>query len=111
MPIFEFVCRTCQTGWRFSCLVGVVARAAPPVCPVCGGADLARQVSRFARARGEDEAIDGLAEQADRMDMDDPRAVGRLMREMAGELGDDRDASELEHLMEAEAEGGVAGEE
>jgi putative FmdB family regulatory protein len=100
MPIFEYTCNTCATGRKFSALVGVVADAPPPVCPRCGGTDLKKLVSRFARLRSEDEAIDALAEQADRLDESDPKAVRRLVREMAGGMGDDMDADEFEQIMD-----------
>lgn len=105
MPIFEYTCNACKTGRKFSALVGVVADATPPACPRCGGTDLTKVVSRFARLRSDDEAIDSLAEQADSMDFDDPKAVRRMVREMAGGMGDDMDPAEFEQLMEeAEAE-------
>jgi putative FmdB family regulatory protein len=114
MPIFEFTCNTCNIGRKFSALVGVVANAAPPACPKCGSTDVRKLVSRFARVRSEDDALDALADQADGMDMDDPKAVRRLMRDMAGEMGDGMDADEFEALMEdaseSEAGGGDAAE-
>ena len=100
MPIFEYTCNSCATGRKFSALVGVVANAAPPQCPRCGGTDLKKLVSRFARLRSEDEAIDALADQADSLDTDDPKAVRRLVREMAGGMGDDMDADEFEQIMD-----------
>lgn len=112
MPIFEFTCNTCASNRRFSALVGVVADSKPPACPKCGGVDLKKAVSRFARVRSEDDAIDALAEQADNMDADDPKAMRRLMREMAGELGEDMEGDEMEALMDEamddEASGGDA---
>jgi putative regulatory protein, FmdB family len=111
MPIYEYTCNACAR--RFSALVGVVAGATPPKCPKCGGADLTKLVSRFARLRSEDESIDALADAADNMDMDDPRAVRRLMKDMASEMGDDMDADEFEAIMDEamddEASGGDAG--
>ncbi|MBC8102063.1 MAG: zinc ribbon domain-containing protein [Cytophagales bacterium] len=110
MPIFEFRCSHC--GRKFSALVGVVAGANAPVCPKCGASEgLTKLVSRFARLRSEDEALDSLAEQADTLDEEDPRAMRRLMKEMAGEMGDDLDADEFEALMtEADDDaGGVGG--
>jgi putative FmdB family regulatory protein len=100
MPIFEYTCNTCANGRKFSALVGVVANATPPQCPRCGGTDLKKLVSRFARVRSEDEAIDALADDADNLDMDDPKAVRRLVREMAGGMGDDMDADEFEQIMD-----------
>lgn len=106
MPIYEYTCNACRTGRKFSVLVGVVANAPAPTCPRCGGTDIARAVSRFARLRSEDETIDSLAEQADNLDMTDPRAVRRMAREMAGEMGEDIDSSEFEQMVEEEMSAG-----
>lgn len=102
MPIYEYTCNTCNTGRKFSALVGVVANASPPKCPRCGGTNIVRAVSRFARLRSEDETIDALAEQADNMDVNDPKAIRRMAREMAGEMGEDIDAAEFEQMVEEE---------
>jgi len=112
MPIFEYTCNSCR-GRKFSALVGVVADAKPPTCPKCGGTDLSKLVSRFARVRSEDESIDALAEAADMADPDDPKAMRRLMKEMASEMGEDMDADEFESLMEEadDAESGVSGDD
>jgi putative FmdB family regulatory protein len=111
MPIFEFRCRDCAR--TFSTLVGVVADAPPPACPKCGRSDtLTKLVSRFARLRSEDDALDALADQADAVDENDPQAMRRLMKDMAGEMGDDLDGDEFESLMDEamdeEAGGGGA---
>jgi putative FmdB family regulatory protein len=112
MPIFEFTCNTCNTGRRFSALVGVVADAAPPTCPKCGGTDLKKAVSRFARLRSEDEAIDSLAERADSLDEDDPKAMRALMKEMAGEMGEDADDLDelMDEAMDEDTSGGCGGD-
>jgi putative FmdB family regulatory protein len=100
MPIYEFRCNVCENPRKFSALVGVVADAAPPSCPKCGSTNVAKAVSRFARLRSDDEAIDGLAERAEGIDESDPRAMRGLIRDMASEMGDDVDADEFEALME-----------
>jgi putative FmdB family regulatory protein len=112
MPIFEFTCNTCNTGRKFSALVGVVATATPPVCPKCGGTDLKKAVSRFARVRSEDDALEALADRADNADLDDPATMRRFMKEMAGEMGEDMDGEDIEQMMEEamEEEAGGAGD-
>ena len=110
MPIFEFTCQTCATNRRFSALVGVVADADPPHCPVCGGTHLQKAVSRFARLRSDDEAIDALAERADTLDESDPKAMRSLMKEMAGEMGEDGDdfGELMDAAMDEEASGNIS---
>lgn len=115
MPIFEFVCNDCRR--RFSALVGVVANAEPPACPRCGSANLQKLVSRFARVRSEDEALDSLADAADSADLEDPRALRRFMKEMSGAMGEDADGEDFEQMMdeamdeEAPSGGGKTDEE
>lgn len=109
MPIFEFTCNTCGNNRKFSVLVGVVADAAAPGCPRCGGTDLKKAVSRFARLRSEDDALDSLADRADQADLDDPRTMHRFMKEMASEMGEDgEDLEEMldESIGEDAADGG-----
>ncbi|MGV3721474.1 MAG: FmdB family zinc ribbon protein [Actinomycetota bacterium] len=47
MPLFEYVCRTCDH--RFEALV---SRSVVPTCPACRGAELSRQLSVFAVGSG-----------------------------------------------------------
>ena len=100
MPIFEFKCNACENPRKFSALVGVVADAPPPICPRCGSGDVSKAVSRFARVRSDDQALDSLTDRAESMDESDPRAMRGLIRDMASEMGDDIDADEFEALME-----------
>jgi putative FmdB family regulatory protein len=99
MPIFEFTCLACKHP-RFSELIGVVAMNAAPKCPRCGSENISRLVSRFARVRSVDEALDEMAGMADTLDEDDPRAVRKLMKEMAHGLDDDISSDEIEAMMD-----------
>lgn len=108
MPIYEFVCSQCRR--RFRKLVGVIANPTPLQCPHCRSTDLRRQISRFARIRSEDEALDSLADEMEALgDTEDPRALKRLMRAMGDETGENLD-DEFEQMMEEETGGSQAGE-
>ncbi|HLK60097.1 MAG TPA: zinc ribbon domain-containing protein [Chthonomonadaceae bacterium] len=101
MPIYEFICSQCQR--KFRKLVGMTAHPAPLQCPRCQSTELNRQISRFARVRNEDEALDSLADEMETLgDTDDPKAMRRLMREMGSELGEDM-GDEFEQMMEQES--------
>jgi putative FmdB family regulatory protein len=105
MPIYEFICSHCKR--RFKKLVGVVANPSPLQCPHCSSTEINRQISRFARVRSEDDALDSIADDVENMgDMDDPKAMRRMMREMSSAMGEDMD-DEIEQLMEEEAGGGT----
>lgn len=87
MPIYEYECGACGRTSVF--LVRSLASSSRPACPKCGARSLKRAISRFSAARpaprggvggGEPRVPDGL-------DEGDPRALGRMMRDLAGREG------------------------
>ena len=100
MPIYEFYCSDCHRVFSF--LSRAVNTSTRPACPRCGRARIERRASAFAvsRGRGEapgasgdaegpddgldegrlEQAMAGLAEHAEGLDEDDPRAMAELMR-------------------------------
>lgn len=63
-------------------------------------------MSRFARVRSEDDALESLADEMEAAgDTEDPKVMRRLMREIGNEMGEDLD-DEFEQMMEEEAGGG-----
>jgi len=68
MPIYEYFCSSCQG--QVEVFRRSISATNAPVCPKCGGADLSRQVSRFAVHRAvsefgsvaEERYIQGLEE-------------------------------------------------
>lgn len=112
MPIFEFTCNACHR--KFSALVGVVAKPKPVACPRCGGTEVTKRVSRFARVRSEDDALDSLCDETRYGDIEnDPRAMRRWMKDMSAamdeDLGDDFEQA-LEEEMSGQTEDGEASE-
>ena len=105
MPIYEFVCAEC--GRKFRKLVGMIAQPAPLQCPRCQSTVLNRQISRFARVRGEDESFDALADEMEGLDENDPKAMRRLMQTMGDEMGEDM-TEDFDQMMEEEAGGGMS---
>ncbi|MCP3978444.1 MAG: zinc ribbon domain-containing protein [bacterium] len=107
MPIYEFYCPDCHR--MFSFLARSVAPEKRPRCPDCGLERIERRVSRFAVATrgaieardaspdaeappGVDEArmeqaMESMAHEAERVDENDPRALGRLMRKFYDSSG------------------------
>ncbi|HQX74734.1 MAG TPA: zinc ribbon domain-containing protein [Thermoflexales bacterium] len=100
MPIYEYRCPSCKRKvsifWR---TFGAVNDAAAE-CPHCGGRNLARLVSRVRVIRGGGSASagdgaandDALVREMSGLDENDPRAMGRFMRKMAAESGEDMPA-------------------
>jgi putative FmdB family regulatory protein len=101
MPIYEFICGQCQR--KFRKLVGVVAQTSPLECPRCQSTELNRQISRFARVRNEDDALDSLADEMESIgDTEDPKTLRRMMKEVSSAMGEDMD-EDFEQMMEEES--------
>jgi putative FmdB family regulatory protein len=89
MPIYEYICRTCGRRARFS-MTYAEYDLATPACPRCGGSNLRRRVGHVVVARSEDSRLDSLMDDDSLAGMEeDPRAMGRFMREMSREMGED----------------------
>lgn len=91
MPIYEYRCQNCRRRvsvfWRsFS-----EAENGQSVCPRCQSTDLHRLVSRVRVIRSEDSRMDDMSDFSDLPDLDenDPKSLGRWMRKMSGEMGED----------------------
>jgi putative FmdB family regulatory protein len=90
MPIYEYRCHDCRR--RVSLFYRSYAAAEDePTCPRCGGTSLSRVISRVAVVRSEDSRLDDLADPSMLGDLDenDPKSLGRWMRKMSAEAGED----------------------
>lgn len=67
MPIYQYDCASCEL--RVDVFFRSVSSVGDPVCPDCGGRQLTRAVSQFARARSSQERVDSI---------DFDREMGRL---------------------------------
>jgi putative FmdB family regulatory protein len=90
MPIYEYRCHDCRR--RVSLFFrSYAAIEDQPTCPRCGGTSLNRLISRVAVVRSEDSRLDDLADPSMLGDLDenDPKSLGRWMRKMSAEAGED----------------------
>lgn len=89
MPIYEYRCHDCRRRvavfWRSFSEV----QDEPPTCPRCGGQRLTRLVSRVRLVRSEESHLDNMADMSDLPDENDPKSLGRWMRKMSAETGED----------------------
>jgi putative FmdB family regulatory protein len=118
MPIYEYQCAKCGRVSNF--LVRSIATHQPPACPKCGHSKMSRLLSRFTLGRAAPAAAAGAAAEdagappgsgapppgappggepdlpggdfLDGIDENDPRAMGRALRQMAQEAGEPIDA-------------------
>jgi len=91
MPIYEYRCQDCKkkVSVFFRTLSAVDHNAAR--CPQCGGKNLSRLVSRVRALRSEESRMDSLADDSmlSGLDENDPKSMGRMLRKMARETGED----------------------
>jgi putative FmdB family regulatory protein len=93
MPIYEYRCGNCQqkVSIFFRSFSAVDQKAAR--CPNCDSADLKKLMPRIRVVRGSaapDSSGDDFDESMlDGLDENDPRSMGRMMRRMADETGED----------------------
>jgi putative FmdB family regulatory protein len=91
VPIYEYRCQDCKRRVSIFWRTFSEAESGTPACPRCGGADLTRLVSRVRLVRSEESRLDNMADMSDLPDFDesDPQSLGRWMRKMSAETGED----------------------
>ena len=91
MPIYEYRCQRCNKRMSLFIRSFAAVEDARPRCAHCGSEDLRRLVSRIAVLGSEERHLDDLADPSSMGDVDenDPRSVGRWMRRMGQETGED----------------------
>lgn len=109
VPLYEYRCSACRK--RVTVLTLRVGEQVTPTCDRCGSTTLERLMSRFATVRSEDARLESLADPAQLGDLDerDPKSVGRWMKRMGRELGDEIGGDELDEMAD-EMEGAAASE-
>lgn len=91
MPDYDFRCRECEKTFTVTFARVNDVDDADPRCPACGAGSPRRLIRRVAILTDEDTRMERLLDPARLagVDENDPHEMGRLMREMAGELGED----------------------
>jgi putative FmdB family regulatory protein len=90
MPFYDYKCQVCNRRVRLF-MTFAEYDSASPACPNCGATNLKRRVSRVAIAKSEDSRLDNLMDDPSLagLEEEDPRAMGRFMRRMSAEMGED----------------------
>jgi putative FmdB family regulatory protein len=93
MPIYEYRCQACRR--RFTVFWRTFSDAEPGevTCSHCGSQEVKRLVSRVRVVRSEESRMEDLADPSawGDLDEDDPKSMGRFMRKMMNEMGDEVD--------------------
>lgn len=105
MPRYDFRCKECHKRFTLTYPSIAAFEQAQPACPHCSSANLSRVIRRVNILTSEEARLERLAD-PDRLagwDEDDPRAMGRLMREMDNEMGEEADPEMHEVIERLEA--------
>jgi len=91
MPFYDYRCNTCQTEQTLFYKSYADYDQATPHCESCGSNQMKRRIGRIAIAKGEAARINTLADKAlaAGTDENDPRTIGRFMRQMSQDMGED----------------------
>jgi putative FmdB family regulatory protein len=89
MPVYDFRCQNCRK--RFDIFMSYADYGkCPMVCPHCGSNNVARRIGKVRIARSDESRIENMADIEDMEGLEnDPKAMGRMMRKMSSELGED----------------------
>jgi putative FmdB family regulatory protein len=89
MPTYPYRCLNCNK--RFEIFMTYAEYGALPVsCPHCGDTHVIRRINRVRISRSTDSILDNLDDPSNLDGLeDDPKAMGKMMRQMGAELGED----------------------
>ena len=89
MPEYEYRCLNCKR--RFSLFMTYQEYGTRSVvCPNCNSNQVQRRIGRIRIAKSEDSRLENLADPSSLEGLeDDPVSMGRMMRKMSSEMGED----------------------
>ena len=89
MPTYQYQCLDCKK--RFEIFMTYDQYDKQTVkCPLCKGDNIKRRIGRVRFARSEESRLDNLADPSNLAGLeDDPQALGKMMRQMSREMGED----------------------
>ncbi len=90
MPVYEYRCQDCHRLVRLTFTFSEYGKV-EPVCTFCNSHNLTRRIGRVVLAKSEDTRMDTLMDDSALagLDEDDPRSLGKFMRKMSNEMGED----------------------
>lgn len=92
MPYYDYRCDDCKQLNRFFFSFSEYD-SADPDCKRCGSPNLKRRIKRVALAKSEESRMDNMMDESTlaALESEDPKALGKFMRQMSGEMGEPLD--------------------
>jgi putative FmdB family regulatory protein len=89
MPLYPYTCLNCKK--RFEIFMTYSQYGTQPVhCPHCSSEQVRRRIGKVRVARSEESRMEAMADPSSLAGLeDDPKALGRMMRQMSSEMGED----------------------
>lgn len=89
MPTYPYRCLNCQR--KFEIFMTYAEYGSKTIhCPHCGSQEVTRRIGRIRIAKSEESRLENLADPSALAGLeDDPRALGKMMRQMGREMGED----------------------
>ena len=90
MPTYDFICENCKQ--RFDIFLSFSEYGKKPVtCIHCGSKEVRRRMTKVRIAKSEESRLDSMSGDFSGMEglEDDPKTLGRMMRKMGKEMGED----------------------
>src|SRR5512139_2012135 len=90
MPTYDFICNSCDQRFDVFLTFNEYGKKAVP-CAHCGSKDVRRRMTRVRIAKSEESRMDSMADEFSGLEglENDPQAMGRMMRKMGKEMGEE----------------------
>jgi putative FmdB family regulatory protein len=90
MPTYDFICNTCEKRFEVFMTFSEYGKKAVH-CAYCQSDNVRRRMTKVRIARSDETRLESAADDFSGLEgiENDPKALGRMMRKMGGEMGED----------------------
>ncbi|RJP46408.1 MAG: zinc ribbon domain-containing protein [Anaerolineaceae bacterium] len=90
MPTYDFICNDCKQRFEIFLTYSEYGKK-PAACSHCGSINTRRRMTRVRIAKSDESRFNSMESEMGNLEglEDDPKAIGRMMRKMGKEMGED----------------------